>query len=77
MAQNVLVNLSGKELKMDKNIIVELDESGLVVAVYCPDETYVVNVLDRRDFNDGCDQSMYNYYSSLEEEIEENLKNCF
>ena len=77
MAQNVLVNLSVKELKMDKNIIVELDESGLVVAVYCPDETYVVNVLDRRDFNDGCDQSMYNYYSSLEEDIEENLKNCF
>ena len=62
---------------MNKNIIVEVDEDGLISAVYCPDETYIVNVLDRRDFNDGCDQSMYNYYSSLEEEIEENLKNCF
>lgn len=62
---------------MEKHIVVELDEDGFVIGVHCPDETYVVNVLDRRDFNDGCDQSMYNYYSSLEEDIEENLKNCF
>jgi hypothetical protein len=62
---------------MNKNIIVEVDSDGLIAAVYCPDETYVVNVLDRRDFNEHCDESMHNYYSSLEEEIEENLKNCY
>ena len=59
-----------------KNIIVELDEAGLVVAVYCPDETYVVNVLDYRDWDNGVDESMDNYYSDLEKEAE-NLKNCY
>jgi len=74
--QNVLVNLSGKELKMDKNIIVELDESGLVVAVYCPDETYTVDVLDYRDWDNGVDDSMNQYYQDLEKETE-NLKNRY
>ncbi len=74
--QNVLVNLSGKELKMDKNIIVELDESGLVVAVYCPDETYTVDVLDYRDWDNGVDDSMNEYYQDLEKETE-NLKNRY
>ena len=59
-----------------KNIIVELDEAGLVEAVYCPDETYVVNVLDYRDWDNGVDESMDNYYSDLEKEAE-NLKNCY
>ena len=76
MAQNVLVNLSVKELKMDKNIIVELDESGLVVAVYCPDETYTVDVLDYRDWDNGVDDSMNQYYQDLEKETE-NLKNRY
>tara|TARA_R100000005_G_C4935867_1_gene162682 strand:+ start:590 stop:805 length:216 start_codon:yes stop_codon:yes gene_type:complete len=71
-----LVNLSGKELKMDKNIIVELDESGLVVAVYCPDETYTVDVLDYRDWDNGVDDSMNEYYQDLEKETE-NLKNRY
>ncbi len=62
---------------MSKNIIVELDEDGFICGVYCPDETYVVNVLDRRHWTDDCDQSMDNYYRSLEEEIEDNLKNCY
>jgi len=71
-----LVNLSDKELKMEKNIIVELDESGLIVGVHCPDETYVVNVLDYRDWCDGRDDNMDKYYSDLEKETE-NLKNCY
>ena len=61
---------------MDKNIIVELDENGLVVAVYCPDETYTVDVLDYRDWDSGVDESMDNYYSDLEKETE-NLKNRY
>jgi hypothetical protein len=76
MAQNVSVNLLDKELKMEKNIIVELDESGLVVGVHCPDETYVVNVLDYRDWDNGVDDSMNQYYEDLELEVE-NLKNCY
>ena len=73
--ENVWGNLLGDI--MNKNVIVELDSDGFIVAVYCPDETYVVNVLDRREWNDGCDESMDNYYRSLEEEIEDNLKNCY
>jgi hypothetical protein len=61
---------------MDKNIIVELDESGLVVAVYCPDETYTVDVLDYRDWYNGVNDSMNQYYQDLEKEIE-NLKNRY
>ena len=71
--ENVSVNRLGDI--MDKNVIIELDEDGFVVAVYCPDETYVVNVLDRNDWN-SCNESMDNYYRSLEEEID-NLKNCY
>jgi uncharacterized protein YuzE len=78
MVQNVLVNLSGKELKMDKNIIVELDESGLVIAVYCPDETYTVDVLDHSDWVrlDAEEGDMAEYYEDLEKE-RKNLKNCY
>jgi len=61
---------------MDKHIIVELDESGLVVAVYCPDETYTVDVLDYRDWDNGVDDSMNQYYQDLEKETE-NLKNRY
>lgn len=71
--ENVSVNRLGDI--MNKNVIIELDEDGFVVAVYCPDETYVVNVLDRNDWN-SCDENMNNYYRSLEEEID-NLKNCY
>ena len=71
MVQNVLVNLSDKELTMEKNIIVELDESGLIAGVHCPDETYVVNVLDYRDWCDQRnDDTIAKYYSDLEKEIE-------
>lgn len=65
-----------------KEIIVELDESGFVAGVYCPDETYVVNVLDYRDWCDGLsaswgrDDNMDKYYSDLEKQLE-NLKDCY
>ena len=65
-----------------KQIIVELDESGLISGIYCPDETYVVNVLDYRDWCDaksgthGRDDIVHKYYSDLEKEIE-NLKDCY
>ncbi len=61
---------------MEKNIIVELDESGLVVGVHCPDETYVVNVLDYRDWETGTCDNMNQYYEDLEKETE-NLKNMY
>ena len=31
---------------MEKRVVVELDEDGVVVSVYCPDETYIVDLLD-------------------------------
>lgn len=63
---------------IDKNIIVELDDDGFVTSVWCPDETYVVNVLDRRDQANNALLEIENYYKSLEEEIEKsNMKNCF
>lgn len=61
---------------LSRQIIVELDESGLVAGVYCPDETYTVNVLDYRDWCDVRDDSVDKYYSDLEKEIE-NLKDCY
>ena len=78
MDQNESVNLLDKDIVMDKNIIVEIDEDGFVSAVYCPDETFVVNVLDhsdwiRLDAEEGC---MASYYEDLDNE-KENLKNCF
>ena len=59
-----------------KNIIVEVDEDGIIQGVWCPDETYVVNVLDYGDWDRNVDESMDNYYNDLEKEIE-NLKNCY
>ena len=62
---------------MEKNIIIEVGQDGLIQGVYCPDETYVVNVLDYNDWSRGVDESMDNYYADLEKEIEENLKDCW
>lgn len=62
---------------MYESIIVELDEDGLIVGVYCPDETYIVNVLDHRDWKSATDKpSLSQYYEDLEKEVE-NLKNCY
>lgn len=63
---------------MNKNIVVELDESGLIAGIYCPDETYVVNVLDYQDWDKGADDRKHlnQYYQDLEKELE-NLKDCY
>jgi len=58
-----------------KNVIVEI-EHGMVKAVYCPDETYVVNVLDRDDQDGEINGVMREYYRDLEDEIG-HLTNCF
>ena len=58
---------------MDKNIIVEI-EDGIIQGVYCPDETYVVNVLDHSDTDESA--IMEEYYKDLEK-TKENLKNMY
>lgn len=65
----------------DKHIVVECDEDGWVTNVYCPDETYVVDLLDHRDWNRGeglahVDESMDRYYRDIQESTRD-LKNCF
>jgi len=66
---------------IDKHIVVELDEDGVVVAVYCPDETYVVDLLDHADWNRSAgyghvDQSLDTYYRDVQN-FTRDLKNCF
>ena len=65
----------------DKRIVVECDEDGFVVAVYCPDETYIVDILDHSDWNRNAglahvDQSLESYYRDVQESTR-NLKDCF
>lgn len=55
------------------NIIVEI-EDGIIQGVYCPDETYVVNVLDHSDTDESA--IMEEYYKDLEK-TKENLKNMY
>ena len=57
---------------MEKRVIVELDDDGFIVAVYCPDETYVVDILE----STAGWPELADYYAALESE-KENLKNCF
>ena len=66
---------------MEKRVVVEMDEDGVVVAVYCPDETYIVDLLDHADLNRDAgyshvDQSLDNYYRDVQETTRD-LKNCF
>jgi hypothetical protein len=58
---------------MMKDIIVELDQDGFVVGVWCPDATYNVNILDRADKN--LEIEVASYYHDLEEATKE-LVNC-
>ena len=60
----------------DKHIIVERDEDGFVVAVYCPDETYIVDLLDHADWESCVDKSVDIYYRDVQESTKY-LKNCF
>lgn len=59
---------------MEKNIVIEI-VNGIIQCVYCPDETYIVHVLDHSDRNIP-DKSLQAYYDDVEEEIK-NLKNCY
>jgi hypothetical protein len=63
---------------MEKHIVVELDEDGFVIGVHCPDETYVVHVLDKNAWNNGIgiDKSLDNYYKEVEKLIP-TLKDCY
>lgn len=66
---------------MNKNIVVEVDQDGFVVAVYCPDETYVVNLLDHADWNrdegmSELDPVMDKYYRDVQNSTKD-LKNCY
>jgi len=65
----------------DKHIVVEVDSDGIIQAVYCPDETYVVDVLDHSDWNRNAglahvDQSLDSYYRDVQDSTKE-LKNCY
>lgn len=66
---------------MSKNIVVEVDQDGFVVAVYCPDETYVVDLLDHADWNrdegmSELDPAIDKYYRDVQNSTKE-LKNCY
>tara|TARA_A100001201_G_scaffold87051_1_gene76720 strand:- start:232 stop:432 length:201 start_codon:yes stop_codon:yes gene_type:complete len=66
---------------MNKNIVVEVDQDGFVVAVYCPDETYVVDLLDHADWNrdegmSELDPAMDKYYRDVQNSTKD-LKNCY
>jgi len=66
---------------MSKNIVVEVDQDGFVVAVYCPDETYVVDILDHADWNrdegmSELDPAMDKYYRDVQNSTKD-LKNCY
>jgi len=58
-----------------KNIIVEVSD-GVIVGVYCPDNTYNVNILDHDDREAEVNQEVLNYYNDLEKE-KENLVNLY
>ena len=59
----------------EKHIVVEVRD-GIIQAVYCPDETYVVDVLDHDVWDVGVDESLDNYYKDVEKSTE-NLKDCY
>ena len=70
--ENVSVNRLGDI--MNKNVIIVLDEHGFIEGVYCPDQTFTVDLLDRSDQNATPEEKRY--YKALEEELE-NLEDCF
>jgi len=59
----------------EKHIVVEIRD-GIIQAIYCPDETYVVDVLDHDRWDTGVDESLDNYYKDVEKSTE-NLKDCY
>ena len=61
---------------VDKQVVVELDEDGFVVAVYCPDQTYVINILDRADMKRFNTREVEQYYEDVEKSLDD-LSNCY
>ncbi len=59
----------------DKRIVVTIQD-GIIQAVYCPDETYVVDILDYDNWDKGVDESMDNYYKDVEKFVD-NLKDMY
>jgi hypothetical protein len=57
-----------------KDIIVELDDTGLITGVYCPDENYYVHILEAGMRMAGSE--LREYYNDLEK-IKDNLHNCY
>jgi len=49
----------------DKHIVVTI-QNGIIQSVYCPDETYIVDILDYDDWESSVDESMDNYYKDVE-----------
>jgi hypothetical protein len=58
---------------MYHNIVIELDEDGFVVGVYCPLDNCKVEILDRADKSPL--PEVRDYYYALEKEIK-NMHNC-
>ena len=59
-------------MNLNKKIVVEV-QNGIVQAVYCPNESYEVHILDYDDINSGDEVSQY--YKDVES-ICENLVDC-
>lgn len=61
---------------MDKHIVVELDDDGFLIGVYCPDKTYIVDLLDRADMKRSNTREVERYYEDVEKSLD-NLHNCY
>ena len=59
---------------MKNTVVIELDEDGFIVGVYCPSDDCRVDILDRSS-RDAALPEVRDYYFALEKEIE-NMKNC-
>ena len=57
-----------------KNVVVEVQD-GIVTAVYCPDESYNVHVLDLDDMEAEHDLNVQQYYQDVEQ-ITNELVDC-
>jgi|TARA_Y100000592_G_scaffold42625_1_gene67750 hypothetical protein len=57
-----------------KNVVVEVQD-GIVTAVYCPDETYNVHILDLDDMEVEHDLNVQQYYQDVEQ-ITNELVDC-
>ena len=61
--------------ELDKRIIVTVHD-GVIQNVFCPDETYIVDILDYDNWDKGVDESLDNYYRDVEN-LTDNLKDMY